>query len=232
VRYAIERLKERAEADPSILTSDVLTAAAEDDMEGMLADGTEGLMEVLAVSHSGMSVEAFQAVNLLLLVAATSAIAADQHVLPLSTDQIAHYRDVGEWIVHENRTRGSCFISRTDAAGHLVQIGLTKDRDYGYIGIFQKGVELGEGTNDVAILINGNLYAGASKNVVQGASGDYRGGQVVASDANRKQLRRDLEQQKEMIVFPDKPFTVSVNLDHMRNAIFEARECTTKLHGS
>jgi hypothetical protein len=59
--YAIERLQERAEADPSILTSDVLRAAAAGDMEGMLAGGTEGLMEVLAVSHSGMSVEAFQA---------------------------------------------------------------------------------------------------------------------------------------------------------------------------
>lgn len=59
--YAIDRLQEKAEADPSILTSDVLTAAAEGDMEGMLAGGEEGLLEVLAVSHSGMSVEAFQA---------------------------------------------------------------------------------------------------------------------------------------------------------------------------
>ena len=59
--YAIERLQEQAEADPSILTSNTLRAAAEGDMEGMLAGGTEGLMEVLAVSHSGMSVEAFQA---------------------------------------------------------------------------------------------------------------------------------------------------------------------------
>ena len=59
--FAIDRLRERAEADPSILTSDVLRAAAAGDMEGMLAGGVEGLMEVLAVSHSGMSVEAFQA---------------------------------------------------------------------------------------------------------------------------------------------------------------------------
>ena len=59
--YAIERLQEQAEADPSILTSDTLRAAAEGDMEGMLAGGMEGLMDVLAVSHSGMSVEAFQA---------------------------------------------------------------------------------------------------------------------------------------------------------------------------
>ena len=58
--YAIDRLREAAEADPSILTSDVLTAAAEGDMEGMMAGGAEGLLEVLAVSHAGVSVEDFQ----------------------------------------------------------------------------------------------------------------------------------------------------------------------------
>src|SRR6056297_3192577 len=58
--YAIERLREAADADPSILTSDVLRAAAEGDMQGMLAGGAEGIVEVLDVSHSGMSVEAFQ----------------------------------------------------------------------------------------------------------------------------------------------------------------------------
>jgi len=59
--YAIDRLREAAEADPAILTSDVLTAAAEGDMEGMMEGGAEGLLEVLAVSHAGVSVEEFQA---------------------------------------------------------------------------------------------------------------------------------------------------------------------------
>ena len=59
--YALDRLREKAAADPSIVTSDVLRAAVDGDMETMLAGGTEGLMEVLAVSHSGMSVEAFTA---------------------------------------------------------------------------------------------------------------------------------------------------------------------------
>ena len=164
-----------------------------------------------------------------LLLAATPALAADQDVLPVNTDEIAQYRNVGDWVVHENLTRGSCFISRADDAGHLVQIGLTKDNDYGYIGIFQKGVELEEGTNAVAIVVNGNLYVGESKTVAHGASDGYQGGYVIAND---KQLRLDLEQQKEMIVFPDQPFTVTVKLDRVRNAIYEARECTRKLQGA
>lgn len=171
-------------------------------------------------------------IALLLLAAATPALAADQDVLPVNTDEIAQYRNVGEWVVHENRTRGSCFISRSDEEGHLVQIGLTKDSDYGYIGIFQKGAELEEGTNAVAIIVNGNLYVGESKAVVHGASDGYEGGYVLAHGESRKQMRLDLDKQGEMIVFPDKPFTVTVNLDHVRNAIYEARECTKKLQGS
>jgi hypothetical protein len=59
--YALDRLQQKAAADPAILTSDVLKAAAAGDVKGMLAGGKEGLMEVLAVSHAGMSVEDFQA---------------------------------------------------------------------------------------------------------------------------------------------------------------------------
>jgi phosphoglycolate phosphatase-like HAD superfamily hydrolase len=59
--YALDRLRQRAEADPSILTSDTLRAAAEGDLETVFAAGEEGLLEVVAVSHSGMSVPAFQA---------------------------------------------------------------------------------------------------------------------------------------------------------------------------
>ena len=58
--YALDRLRSKAEADPSILTSDALKAGAKGDIEGMLASGIDGLKEVLAVSHSGMSVTEFQ----------------------------------------------------------------------------------------------------------------------------------------------------------------------------
>jgi phosphoglycolate phosphatase-like HAD superfamily hydrolase len=59
--YAIDRVREKAKADPSILTSDALKAAANGDVEGLLAHGKEGLLDVLAVSHSGISVDTFEA---------------------------------------------------------------------------------------------------------------------------------------------------------------------------
>ena len=59
--YALQRLKEKAAADPSILTSDTLKAAAAGDMKGVMAGGEKGLVEILNVSHAGMTVDAFKA---------------------------------------------------------------------------------------------------------------------------------------------------------------------------
>jgi hypothetical protein len=61
VLYALDVLRGKAKADPSILTSDVLEAAAKGDMQAMMADGVEGLVEVIDISHSGMTVEDFKA---------------------------------------------------------------------------------------------------------------------------------------------------------------------------
>lgn len=59
--YAVQRLKEKAEADPSILTSDALKAAAAGDLQGVMAGGEAGLVEILNVSHAGMTVDDFKA---------------------------------------------------------------------------------------------------------------------------------------------------------------------------
>jgi phosphoglycolate phosphatase-like HAD superfamily hydrolase len=59
--YALERVREQAKADPSILKSNALKAAAEGDLKGIMAGGKEGLVEILNVSHSGMSVDEFKA---------------------------------------------------------------------------------------------------------------------------------------------------------------------------
>lgn len=59
--FAVDRLREMAAADPAILSSDVLTAAAEGDLEAVAAAGTEGLLELVATTHSGLTVHEFMA---------------------------------------------------------------------------------------------------------------------------------------------------------------------------
>lgn len=59
--YALDVVKKKAAADPSILTSDPLKAANSGDLAGVMAGGMEGLVQILDVSHSGMTVDAFKA---------------------------------------------------------------------------------------------------------------------------------------------------------------------------
>ncbi|EEX16092.1 nonspecific acid phosphatase [Citreicella sp. SE45] len=59
--YALDVLREKAADDPSILGTDVLKAAAEGDLDTVMASGIEGLLEVINVSHAGITVDAFQA---------------------------------------------------------------------------------------------------------------------------------------------------------------------------
>jgi phosphoglycolate phosphatase-like HAD superfamily hydrolase len=60
LEYALYSLEKKAASDPSILTSDTLRAAASGDVETVIESGSEGLLEVIAVSHSGMTVNNFQ----------------------------------------------------------------------------------------------------------------------------------------------------------------------------
>jgi len=57
--FAVDRLREMAAEDESILTSDVLRAAVHGDMAAVAAAGEEGLLEILMTTHSGLPVGAF-----------------------------------------------------------------------------------------------------------------------------------------------------------------------------
>lgn len=59
--YAMEVLRRMAAEDPSVLSSDVLKAANDGDMAGVMAGGEEGLLEILDVSHANTTPEAFKA---------------------------------------------------------------------------------------------------------------------------------------------------------------------------
>ncbi|MCX7288166.1 MAG: HAD family hydrolase [Rhodobacterales bacterium] len=61
VFYALDAVKAKAEADPSILTTDVLKAAAAGDLKTVLAGGTAALGEIVMASHADMTAEAFNA---------------------------------------------------------------------------------------------------------------------------------------------------------------------------
>ncbi|MCH8166505.1 MAG: haloacid dehalogenase-like hydrolase [Proteobacteria bacterium] len=59
--FAVDRIADMAAEDPSIASSPVLKAAAAGDLKGALAGGKKGLLEIIAVSHSGLTVAEFDA---------------------------------------------------------------------------------------------------------------------------------------------------------------------------
>lgn len=58
--YAVDEVKEMAQKDPSILTSDALKAAAAGDYATLAEGGEKAILEVLNATHSGLSVEDYQ----------------------------------------------------------------------------------------------------------------------------------------------------------------------------
>jgi len=168
---------------------------------------------------------------------ATSTVASEQddtteqqgypeaEVLPESGDEVERYRAAGDWTVYSNLTRKTCFMTRLYDNGGAVQMGLTKDGDYGYIGVFVKGAEVEGEIEDVTALINGNTYTGKGYPATH-LEGGYQGGYILA---NNTKLRYDLAQGEEMVAFPDTGYGVIVDLKAAGNAIFEVRKCTEEL---
>ena len=59
--FAVDRIAAMAKVDPAIASSPALKAAAAGDLKGALANGKKGLLEIIAASHSGMTVAEFDA---------------------------------------------------------------------------------------------------------------------------------------------------------------------------
>ena len=59
ILFSIDQVRKMGMADPSILTSETLKAAADGDMETLMGAGSDALVEVLMTAHSGISVETY-----------------------------------------------------------------------------------------------------------------------------------------------------------------------------
>jgi len=60
--YALDKIKELASADPELAgKNSAVQAALDEDFDALLADHHEGLLEVVALSHAGMTTDEFKA---------------------------------------------------------------------------------------------------------------------------------------------------------------------------
>lgn len=153
----------------------------------------------------------------------TSAMAQSaQEVLPLSTDEIVQERNWKKWAIFRNNTRGHCFGTKSDESG-VLQMGVTADETMGYVGVFIKAdVPEGESQN-VRVLLGEQTFVGEASGPVQHLGDGWHGGYILA---NNKDFRRAIEANDVMTVFPDMPYSVTIDITGANNAIFEIAKCS------
>ncbi|SDD99553.1 hypothetical protein [Ruegeria marina] len=142
-------------------------------------------------------------------------------------DEFQPYGSVEGWNVFVDVTKKSCLIETVDAAGNVVQMGLTNDRGVAYIGVFTKadtGIKQGD-KEAVAILLGDKVFIGEATGMRGNITGGYSGGYVLTDDPS---VVDAVAREHEMIVFPEKAYTFAVNLKGTYKAIEMARECNDK----
>lgn len=140
------------------------------------------------------------------------------------------YSEVDGWVVIIDTEKSTCLIEKSDDLGHVVQMGLTKDRGIGYVGVFTTAdtdIKKGD-TQAVLISLDGTLYIGEATGMRGNITKGYSGGYVLSDDP---QFVDDLARKYVMDVFPEKAYGFSVDLTGTYKAIEMARACNQKQLG-
>ncbi|RWN66252.1 MAG: hypothetical protein EOR99_17830 [Mesorhizobium sp.] len=161
------------------------------------------------------------------LSSATAAYAQDQNPLPKASDVLVRYGDdVEGWTVYANQTRGDCLIVHSDGP-NSVQMGVTANREVGYLGVFTKqdiGLQNGN-KSDIFVSIDGHLYEGVATSTSGELKGGYSGGYILTDDPK---FKRDVAKKYEMIVFPETKGTFVVDLKGTFKAMAMGHKCLTQ----
>lgn len=163
-------------------------------------------------------------------VAGSAAFASDlSDVLPARGDSLSLYKEVGEWTVHADASRGSCLIERSDAEGNVMQMGLTKDQSTAYVGVFTKADISIKPNQPIEIAVDGVVFVGESFGIRSGqVSGNYSGGYVLSNDPD---FVTAIAEGRKLVAFPEKTGLFVVDLTGTKRAIDEARKCHLSLGG-
>ncbi|MDK3073036.1 hypothetical protein QO034_07950 [Sedimentitalea sp. JM2-8] len=158
----------------------------------------------------------------------SSAAFAQVAVAP-GSDGFEPYGASGDWNVFIDRERKSCLIERV-GEDSIVQMGLTADHAFGYIGVFSSrdtGIKRGE-KEDIFIDIDGVIFqsqaTGMKGNITEGFSGGY----ILA---NNPAFIDAVANGSSMIVFPETDGMFTVDLEGTKKAMEMARACNLEQAG-
>jgi hypothetical protein len=164
-----------------------------------------------------------------LAVLAGSGIAWAESPIPQSGDEMSIYKEMDEWTIYADASRGSCLAERVDSEGNVMQMGLTKDKSAGYVGVFTKAKTDIKESQPIEIAIDGQLFVGESYGMSsKKLAGDYSGGYVLS---NSPDFVDAIANGKQLVAFPEKTGVFTVDLTGTKRAIEEIRTCTAGLSG-
>ncbi len=156
---------------------------------------------------------------------ATAAFASSD-VIPSENDTFSKWGEESGWTIYVDDTRGSCLIERVDENNNVVQMGLTKDQEMGYLGVFtQNDIGLKGKKEDIILSLDGNVYEAKAYKKTKHLAEGYTGGYILA---NNPQFVEDVMKKYDMTVFPEKESGFTVSLDGTLKAIEAARACNTE----
>ncbi len=158
---------------------------------------------------------------------ATQAFAASD-VLPSKDSTFTSWGEESGWTIYVDEGRGACLIERVDENANVVQMGLTKDHAFGYLGVFTQNAEVKNRKKPIVLSLDGNLYSADAKPKTKNLADGYVGGYFLT---NNPGFVDDVMKKYDMIVFPEDSYAFTVSLDGTLKAIEAARKCNMEQNG-
>ncbi len=153
---------------------------------------------------------------------ATLALAADDDgVLPKEGAEFVKWGEESGWNIFIDKSRNACLIERVDENANVVQMGLTADKEFGYLGVFTQA-EIEFDDDKVHLLLDEKPYVGDAYLAPSNLSKGYKGGYILA---NNPDFVEDVQRRYNMIVMPEHSNSFEVSLDGTLKAIDAARVC-------
>jgi hypothetical protein len=148
--------------------------------------------------------------------------------IPQSSDSMSVYKEMGEWTVYADATRGTCLAERVDSESNVMQMGLTQTEGFGYVGVFTTGDLDVERSQGLAIAVDGQVFVGNSHGIrsKQIEGGNHSGGYIITNNPN---LVNAIANGKTLVAFPEKSAAFEVDLTGTKAAIEEIRACIAGL---
>lgn len=152
-----------------------------------------------------------------------------EDAVPPGNDGFNKFGEVGDWTVYVDNERKSCLIERV-GDGNVVQMGLTKDHSFGYLGVFSQGdtgVKAGS-KEEIFIDIDGVIFSSEATGMKGNITKGYSGGYILA---NNPVFIDAIANKYKMTVFPENEGMFTVDLTGTKKAMEMARTCNTEQAG-